>query len=183
MSARSHSMPLRSIFSHSAGVSRMVRCTCCSSGGLGGRPRGRFSCSMAPSVARIYRDANIPCNPDLLNYNKSINNGAHTMNAKEALHQIATGAFVTDAMGNPTFTLEDAVKIARQALGMAERVNWGGMVRLNTPDTDHLYQVEVVSPKRANGRERILVEANNRAQAERIAKREGFETCWSRMDS
>jgi hypothetical protein len=61
MSARSQSKPLRSIFAHRSGVSRMVRCTWCSSGGFGGLPRGRFSCSMNRSVARIYRDANIPC--------------------------------------------------------------------------------------------------------------------------
>jgi hypothetical protein len=73
MSARSQSSPLRSILAHRSGVNRIVRCTWCSSGGFGGRPRGRFTCSMTPSVAPIYRDANIPCIPDLLNYNNSMN--------------------------------------------------------------------------------------------------------------
>jgi hypothetical protein len=75
ISARSQSRPLRSIFAHSSGVSRMARCTCCSSGGLGGLPRGRFSCSMVRTVAPIYWDANNPCNPDLLGYSKGINKG------------------------------------------------------------------------------------------------------------
>jgi hypothetical protein len=73
MSARSQSRPLRSIFAHSSGVSRMARCTCCSSGGFGGLPRGRFSCSMVRTVAPIYRDANNPCNSDLLGYDKGMN--------------------------------------------------------------------------------------------------------------
>jgi hypothetical protein len=78
MSCRSQSKPLRSIFSHMAGVSRSVRCTRCSSGGFGGLPRGRFGSSMARTVAPIYEDSNNPCNVDLSDYNKYMEHDALT---------------------------------------------------------------------------------------------------------
>lgn len=73
MSALNQSRPLRSIFAHRSGVRRMARCTWTSSGGFGGRPLGRFSCSMRRSVAPIYWDANIPCISYFLGYIKSMN--------------------------------------------------------------------------------------------------------------
>ena len=75
-SARSASIPAASIFAQAAGVSRMVRCTRCSSGGFGGLPRGRFG-SMGRTVAPIYEDSNNTCNVDLLDYNKSMNTTLH----------------------------------------------------------------------------------------------------------
>jgi hypothetical protein len=93
---------------------------------------------------------------------------------RAALLSIARGAFKTDALGNCTFTLEAATKIARDALGMAERVNYGGQVRLNTPNMMHLYELEVENDKRGDRVERILVEANTRKQAINIACTEGY---------
>jgi hypothetical protein len=72
MSARSQSIPFASILAHSAGGSLIERKTMTSSGGLGGLPRGRFSCSMLRTVAPIYRYTNNPCNPDLSCYHKSM---------------------------------------------------------------------------------------------------------------
>lgn len=71
-SARSASMPAASIFAHSAGGSRIERRTMTSSGGLGGLPRGLFSCSMPRTVAPIYRYTNIPCDLDLSCYSNCI---------------------------------------------------------------------------------------------------------------
>ena len=46
MSLRNASMPAASIFAHCAAVSRIERCSSLASGGTGGLPRDRFSCSM-----------------------------------------------------------------------------------------------------------------------------------------
>lgn len=88
MSCRSQSKPLRSIFSHMAGVSRSVRCTRCSSGGFGGLPRGRFG-SMPRTVAPIYEDSNNHCIVDLYDYNKSMNTVAES--AWREKHKIRRG--------------------------------------------------------------------------------------------
>jgi hypothetical protein len=90
MSVRSQSKPLRSIFSHSAGVSRIVRCTKCSSGGFGGLPRGRF-CSMPRTVAPIYEDSNNPCTVDLSDYNKSTSTGDSDMSYAASFQNLIMG--------------------------------------------------------------------------------------------
>lgn len=81
MSCRSQSTPYASTFAHMAGVRRIERSTRVSSGGLGGRPRGRFGSSglsMRRTVAPIYRCTNIPCNPDFACYDKYMNTAKPT---------------------------------------------------------------------------------------------------------
>ena len=50
MSLRSQAMPSASTLAHWIDVSRIVRASSFSSGGVGGRPRGRFGSSMVRSV-------------------------------------------------------------------------------------------------------------------------------------
>jgi hypothetical protein len=126
MSARSQSSPLRSIFSHSAGVSRMARCTWTSSGGFGGRPRGRFSCSMRRSVAPIYWDANIPCNPNLLGYSKDMSTEDLFSRAEALAKQRAEilkwadSATSTRGFGSPRKLRRSARAVEDVIVGIAE---------------------------------------------------------------
>lgn len=54
MSFLSHGMPSASTLAHWAAVSRIERCSSFSSGGLGGRPLGRFSCSMHSILKHLW---------------------------------------------------------------------------------------------------------------------------------
>lgn len=65
--ARNHSMPNFSTFAHCAAVSRMERCSSLASGGVGGRPRGRFG----SSIRRLYVIQKVLALSYLLNHNNS----------------------------------------------------------------------------------------------------------------
>ena len=73
ISARSHSIPNFSTFSHCAAVSRIERCSSLVSGGAGGLPRGRFSGSMGNIVTYLMGHNKCLAYADLLNHNKDIN--------------------------------------------------------------------------------------------------------------
>lgn len=70
MSFRSHQMPCASTFAHWAAVSRIERCSSFSSGGVGGRPLGRFSCSMRSIIEHLSNHEKALAKRHLLNHNK-----------------------------------------------------------------------------------------------------------------